>query len=746
MRFLALIFIFFLCNSVQSQTFIGSARNQLTKEPVAGALITLYEIGISVETNLNGTFQLNSNLPSFINVMVEKEGYETGIYTIHLSQTDSCILYLEPSHIETDEIQIVVSRGTLHKENIAPITAKKINELNAIKTTNLGEALAKIPGVYSASSGNGISKPIIRGLGGNRVVTMLNGIRIENQQWGSDHGMAVTSLGIETVEVIKGPSSLLFGADALGGVVYFSDEKFTRTGVSEEKMGSSFETNGFNSQTTVGVKIAEKKMRLNAFAGFNSAGDFKIPTNQYVIQSRYQDRIAKLAFGYSKGIWSTNVRYTYLNSTIGIIGETADSISTPVTFLSEKPERQLIAPYQHIENHITSWENKFFFKRMKELQITLGNTHNSLNEWEEAASDSANLAMLLNSSTYAVKLKQQLRSNVKYTLGIQGMYQQNRNVPSAKERLIPNANSLDNGLFLVTDFSWHTFKIQVGIRGDIRNITIVEDTFSFNKMYQSITFSTGFMKQILKSTYRCNLSSGFRAPHTSELFANGMHEGALRYEIGSSGLKNEKANQLDLTYEYENQHLSFIINPFFSGIQNYIYLTPIDSVIEEKPVYQYVQNGSGMLYGIDMGIHVHPHPLHGLHFESTFSYVRGIQKNGNNLPFVPQPRINTMMKLPLALNKQNNSTNFVAISHSFYFAQRLVSEFETPTPHYHLVDLAINWNLGKKSEKIQLNGGIKNLFNVRYTNHLSALKNIGLAQQGRNFYLGISIKMEQKKK
>jgi len=744
--FVVLIVVVFLGATGFAQSLSGVLLDNETKKPISGAVITLTDQGISTYSTESGSFEFNTSLPDVVRIIVDAKGYDPYFNTLVAPSGSAMQILLTPCHVELDEIHIVASRGVLQKESVTHIENKKLEDLNVIKSTNLGEAISKIPGVYTSSTGNGISKPVIRGLSGTRVITMLNGIRVENQQWGSDHGMAVTSLGIGSVEVIKGPASLLYGSDALGGVIYFVDESYTANNMTTVKFGSSFETNSNNTQSYAGVKFSEKRIRMNVFAGYNSAADFRLPNNNYLVNSRYQDRMAKLSIGYANGKWVTNVRYNYLNSFVGIPGESEDSIVTPLSFQSSNTSRSLEVPFQFIENHIASWENKFFLSRGRELMVNFGHTYNSLNEFEENA-DTAALSMGLNSTVYTVRYKQSLFNRLTTTVGFQGMNQFNKNAENAEEQLIPNANTLDNGVFLIGEMNVRKFIVQAGLRADFRSISVLDDSIDFSKQYKSFTYSGGVLRSHKNSTYRFNVSSGFRAPHTSELLANGAHEGALRYEIGSVTLRTEQATQVDFAYELSNEHISLVANPFVNRINNYIYLKPTDSIVDGRPVFVYDQTNNVALYGVDFGIHLHPHSLHGLHIESTYSYVRGERHSGTSLPFIPQSRINTLIKVPLDFNKdESKSIGFFALQHSYYFSQDRISEFETATKAYSLFDASFTLKPGKAGHEIcTVSGGVKNIFNTSYFNHLSSLKNIGIQQPGRNYYVSVQFNLERKR-
>lgn len=742
MKFILLLFFSLIYIPLIAQSLKGVIFNSENNNPIVGALIKLPDLGISVVSNKLGEFEITNKLPASILILIEHKGFDPYVKQLNLPLSSPFQVNLTPCHIEIDEIHIVNSRGILQKESVTYIESKKIADLNTIQSSNLGEAISKIPGISISSTGNGISKPVIRGLSGSRIITLLNGIRIENQQWGNDHGMGITALGIGSVEIIKGPASLFYGSDALGGILYFVDEPYTSNGNTNLQLGTSFESNSNLSQSTIGLKIAKNNLRLNVYTGVNTAADFKLPNSNFLVNSRYQDQLAKISIGYSKGKWVSNLRYNYLNSYVGIPGESADSIVSPSSFQSSESFRKIHIPYQHITNHIFSLENKWILKKGRELVTVIGNSTNTLNEHEDN-SQIANLSMHLNSLIYSFKYKYTFNEFMKITAGLQGMLQQNRNAETAEEQLIPNAKTADNGLFAVFDGKFGNYSFQAGVRTDIRIINTFEGNSSFSKKYNSLTYSTGVLRSYEHAKLRLNFSTGFRAPHTSELLANGAHEGALRYELGATNLKTEKAAQIDLSYEIANEHLSFIINPFYNAITNYIYLAPTDSVIENRPVYVYAQTSKVALYGGEISAHIHPHQFHGLHFETSYSYVRGEFHSGSSLPFIPQARLYSLLKFQFINKRKWKGSS--AIQYEYYFKQSNISTFETITNAYHLMNVSFSFKSGL-DEKITFSCGVKNIFNVAYFNHLSSLKNIGIQQPGRNYYFSLLIALNYKNK
>ncbi|MEN9997903.1 MAG: hypothetical protein RI922_893 [Bacteroidota bacterium] len=733
-RLLVVIGAILCVNGMYAQSFSGVITSSSTNQPIQGVTIFVLDVNAQLISDSLGRFSFSNNLPSRINVQFSAIGYETEVLFLDANSAIQNIK-LKEKHVSLDEVTVSGSKGMLQKFNAIHIETRKISELNAIPSTNLGEALATIPGVYNSSTGNGISKPVIRGMQGIRVVSLLNGLRIENQQWGGDHGMGITELGIGSVEVIKGPSSLLYGADALGGVIYYEDEPFARQNEMQLGVKSQFESNTMGTNNQLSYKISRKNVRLNLAGSYSNHADFKLPNGAFLTNSRFNENGFKAAFGTNYKNWGLSVRYNYSSSLVGIPGETDDSIPTPESYQTTEQERNLLLPSQQFHNHFLSVQNSWYLKNQT-ISFLVGETVNRLQEYEDSK-DTAALNMLLSNTLYHLKSVTKFNGQFNFVYGFQGMIQDNSNDPTAEEKLIPASYTVDNGVYGLVYFKHKKWNTQAGMRGDLRVINTRE---SFNgiavlqKNFPSLNFSAGTVRSDKESTMRINISSGFRAPHLSELMANGAHDGALRYEMGDINLKAEKATQLDLTYEIHKDHLEFIVNPFGNYIRDYILLTPIDSTIDNLPVFQYKQMSQVWLFGGDLAIHFHPHFAHWLHLESNYSFIQSESKN-EKLALMPQNRISSTIRIDLKMNSWFKITEIV-VQHAYLFQQNRVASFETPSPGYQLINIGTNWKLGKKSP-MNIGFGIKNLLNTTYIDHLSRLKNIQVSQPGRNVYLSL---------
>ncbi len=725
--------------AVNGQSLSGKVISAENGAPVYSAAVYLPDFGIGTFSDSSGYFELRNDLPESVKISIKADGFETILTTILIAKSP-VVLKLKEKHLELDEVIVSNNQGALQRNNSIHIETRKLSDLNGIPGTNLTESLTNIPGVYSSSTGTGISKPVIRGVQGIRVLTMLNGLRIENQQWGGDHGLGITELGIGSVEVIKGPSSLLYGADALGGVVYFIDEPYARNNTHELNVKTQVESVSMSTKSQMMLKTARKNYRLSIGGLYNNQADYQLPNGKFAQNSRFFDQAAKLAFATNKGKWSMHLRYNFSHTRSGIPGHTHDSIVDPSKFQVENQNRSYTVPAQVFFNHFLSFENKFFLKR-NELTLLTGQTFNRLTEFEEKLTIPGIQADLHN-SLYSVKLKSHLTEHIFIVSGLQGMFQNNINSSKATEQLIPDALTMDNGAFVIGYYEGKYWNFQAGIRYDIRQLRSLETfkgTSPITRNYQGLNYSLGAVRTTEKQTIRGNISSGFRAPHLSELLANGFHHGALRYEIGSTELKAENAVQLDLTYEYHGEHLEVILNPFTSLLSNYIYLNPLDTVIASLPVFEYVQLEDGFSYGVDAGWHYHPHFAHWLHVENSFSYVMIRGNDDFQVSLLPQSRISTLLKVAVPMKSKFRLDDF-SIQHLYYFRQTNVAAFETASPAYQVVNIGLNAQL-KGNVPLNFQLGVKNVLNSRYIDHLSRLKNIDLPFPGRNFYLSIAYQL-----
>ncbi|UKN03679.1 TonB-dependent receptor [Paracrocinitomix mangrovi] len=737
MKLTSAILLLLLGLTSYTQEFKGQVVNINNGQGIPYAKLHFVDLEIKIIADSTGRWFLQDVPEGLNHLEVIAVGYKELHLDLELIQNKSSLITMQPTHHKLDKV-IVSANGYLHRESITNVESRQFTELTTIPTTNLGEALANIPGVYQSSTGNGISKPVIRGLSGSRVVTYINSLRIQNQQWGGDHGLPITSLGIGGVEVIKGPASLLYGADALGGVLYFVDEPFAERNTMSAYISSRFDHNSLGSSNSGGMRFSKDAFKMNIYGSHDNYADFTLPNGKQLLNSRYKQTSAKLAFGYSKKIWVFNLRYNFYNGRIGLPGHTHDSIPTLESFYTDNQNRKDNVPAQRIQNHFISLENKFFFGN-QELYITLGNTNNALKEHEEKFFF-PDIVMNLNNSLYNVKWRSKLSSKWESIIGSQGMYQMNTNGKDATEILIPDSKTIDAGLYALIRFHKDKWTTMFGGRYDYRQIqTFNPETYT--GQFNGLNYSAGFAFTGNKSTVRFNASTGFRAPTSSELLSDGIHHGSYRYEIGDNNLTTEKGTQLDASFALHLDDLELIVNPFYNYIRDYIYLQQEDSIIDNFQVYTYQQASFAQLYGTEFGFHYHPHKAHWVHLETTFSTIFAEDNSKQALPLIPQSRINTQLKLEFEMKKKFKIED-ISIQHLYLFKQNRTAVFETETPSYHLLNLAINMKIDWQNP-LMISIGVRNILNTTYIDHLSRLKYLGISAPGINGFISLRYEFEK---
>ena len=193
---------------------------------------------------------------------------------------------LDELHVKLDEISVAASHNILGNSKLTNIVNKNIKDV-FLNSNSLLESVTELSGVDLISSGTGIQKVVVRGLSGMRVVTYLNGMQINNQQWANDHGIGFTELGLDKVELIKGSSALRYGSETIGGLLYFKDQPFVKMDDLEGFVGSKFNINSHSSSNQFGIKWNKNNLFLNLFGEYVISSDYKLPNGQYLFNSRF---------------------------------------------------------------------------------------------------------------------------------------------------------------------------------------------------------------------------------------------------------------------------------------------------------------------------------------------------------------------------------------------------------------------------------------------------------------------------
>ena len=741
-KFIIALFLGFSA-MLQAQNTLSGIVTDSNNQPIKGVSVYASELHKGTTTDDNGKYTF-INLPNGnLKLSFAVTGFGTQNKTITALQKENTLnVILEETIFQMDEVIVSTAFNKIQSQNVMKVEHQTMKELQRKGTATLIEGLATIPGVSQVSTGTSIGKPVIRGLSGNRVLVYSQGVRMENQQFGDEHGLGLNDSGIESVEVIKGPASLLYGSDALGGVLYFNPEKFADDNTFKANFSQKLFSNTLGSNSSLGLKTSTDNWKFLARGSYNTHSDYKIADGGRVTNTRYNETDFKTGIGYSNAKFSSVLRYNYNKLDLGIPEDGPEASGTEQTTTKETG-----FPKQGVFNHLLSLNNVFFFQKSK-LDVDLGYVANDRSEFED--SDVAILHMKLKTFNYDAKYHLPTIGKVESIFGIQGMYQTNTN--SGEEYLIPDATTNDFGVFGTANYEWKKNVFQAGLRFDNRQITTIEHGISgsegyfkaIDKSFDSFNASLGYKTNLAADlTLRLNLASGFRAPNLAELTSNGVHEGTNRYEVGNSDLKTEQNVQSDVNLEYKNSHFEFFVNGFYNHINNYIYTSPTEAVIDDNAVFDYIQNNA-KLYGGEIGLHFHPHPLDWLHYETSFETVTGKKQSrsvgSDFLPLIPANNWNNTIRTEFKI-KNWLEDGFATLNLSTTFNQNNVSGFETNSNGYSLLNLGFGGKvkLGKTVFDVNLNGN--NVLDKRYIAHLSRLKTDGIPNIGRNVVLGVNFNL-----
>ncbi len=642
--------------------------------------------------------------------------------TAQESHPDSTDIFYK--HLDLRETVVTGLAGdSKMKEMPSPVSVIRPADLAARSGGNIINAISTEPGVSEITTGGGISKPVIRGMGYNRVVVVSDGLRQEGQQWGDEHGIEVDDAGVHSVEILKGPASLMYGSDALAGILILHPEPVRAKGEAGGCLSSEYQTNNGLAACSLSADGNLGGWLWGGRFSDKYAHAYKNALNGPVANSGYRQRAASAMLG-RNGAWGyARLRMSYFHLTPGMIEGEGDCFGYA-------PE----LPFQQVRHYKIVSDNTFRVGAGN-LKVLLGWQRNRRQEFEESAAEPG-LDFLLHTLNYDLRWQGSFRRHWKTAFGLSGMAQKSDNL--GDEYLIPAYGLFDAGLFATATRNWGQWTFSGGLRADMRWLhseALTGRFEEFSRRFPGISASLGAVRPLGEHfTVRANLARGFRAPNLAELGSNGEHEGTFRFEKGNRDLKPEYSLQGDFGLDFSSRYVSVQAALFASRIDNYIFAARNGSISDEGlPVYAF-RSGQARLKGGEIGIDVHP--VHALHISSAFSCVFAREAGGDDLPLIPAPRLFSEVKWEISHGGRRFNNAFVALNLDWNMAQNhfyAAGGTETATPSYLLLGASAGTDIlvkGKTRLSLYIIGS--NLTDAAYAPHLSRLKYIGVCNMGRN--------------
>jgi iron complex outermembrane receptor protein len=639
--------------------------------------------------------------------------------------------------VELSEVFITAFRNEVSEENSMHTVALNTDSLSNTGAFTLADIIAKQPGVSLLSTGPAISKPVIRGASGNRVLVLLSGLKFDNQQWQEEHGLGLSAMGTDRVELIIGPAGLLYGSEAIGGVVNIIEEAPPAAGSSASDIRLLYQSNTLGGSIQAGFKTNKGPTWWRLRANADNFADYSDGNYHRVLNSRFKGYGLKSSWGFDKKKWHSVNHFMSSFNQFGFI------FNDLYTFLKadERWSRSLSDNPAHLVFlNILSSENTYLKNQRTVIKINGGIQSNQRMENEGGGAISLN--MLLLTGQYNIKWSHQI--NDRHHIVLSHFIVQEQNTNFGARKIVPDA-SLHEGNFSMYMES-HASKsviLEYGIGSGEKYIVtrytptvndekkIIRPFTKFSPYYTAYTGLTWFQHE--RFNLKCNLATGIRVPNLAELSSNGLHEGVFVYEIGNPQLSNEQVYSANVFLHFKSRKFSFTISPFYNRYHNYIYLKPGGStdLWYGFPKAYFVQQDANQ-YGAEFN-------LTGLIFPSysislTGSGMRSQTSDGAFTPYTPAIKLSPSFQGSL---KWGMHPIGFFMTTDFVFSQTETAVFEPGSAAYQLVNAGLNYSLKRPKKQWHFSITGNNLLNQAYCDNLSRFKYFGLLNMGRSIMLQV---------
>ena len=738
------IFCFLACVAVRLQaqiTITGTIKDAATHQPLPGAAIYIPELHVGTISDSTGNYTLTDIGEAKFLIQFSLLGYTTQFISFDPASVHIININLVSATIEMQEVRIIGTQILDPKEtsrSVAEISADEMREKGAL---SISDGVAKVPGVSQLTTGPGISKPVIRGLYGNRIQVNTLGLRFDNQQWQDEHGLGLTDIGIDRVEIIRGPATLQYGSEALGGVINIVEEKPAPVGEKEQEVNLSLFSNTYGISGDYGIKKSDLRHWWILRAGGDSHGDYTDGNNHRVLNARFADYVVKAAMGSNKNNWSHTWHAMGSVSQFGFVFDSISRIEEDARL-----SRSMDGPHHQVFFGILSTENTRYDKS-GQLKINAG-IHSNLRQ-EQEGGNRISLNMLLNTFSGIAQYTRYLPKNAEFSYGTDILFQTNSNFGS--RTIVPDAIIGEGALFGYYKIPFRKLIFEAGLRYDRRQIKAFETSTingpgseiqPFSKGFNGYNGSVGTSLLLTDAlNIKFNIASGFRSGNLAELSSNGLHEGTVRWEIGDPDLKPEQNVNGEISLNYDQRHFSCSITGYYDHFLNYIYLAPTGLEYVGFHIYQFMQTNAD-LKGSEISADIHPAGISWLDLHASYSYIDAEKMNPEDsnkyLPFIPANTLRGEWRTELK-KRGNFVIGYFSVGCDYVFAQDYPAEFETPTPAYFLLNAGAGgyFHIHQQEIKFSLYG--KNLLNELYFDHLSRFKDYGIYNQGRDISLSVTI-------
>lgn len=751
------LFVLIVSTNIYAQKTTGIVIDSLSKQPLKKASISIDGSSILAFTNSKGEFQLTTSNQSSIVITIKRAGYHTENISISIPQSKLLVIELCPDEVHLDGY-------TIHGKHDDCAGQSKIElnlpEIDRLKGQTLGDIIKHIPGVSMINSGAGISKPVLRGLTGSRVITVYNQIRQEGQQWGIEHAPEIDPLSIGSIEILKGVGGIEYGADALGGVIKINPISYRPYNGKEATIYSDINSNNklYGGGLVLNSHLNKKSWRV--IASYKRAGDSKTP--QYILSNTgYQNISFQTGYKYVTNNYFMEFNYSIYYaknamlkaSHFGNISDLLKAIASDTPLYIKPFTYKISKPYQDVLHQTASIKWNTILKNGSKLTLQHASQYNQRNEFDAdivynqniSKQNLAAFSLGIYTGSLDAKWNLQYKKYWKISIGFSYMYQ--NNLAWGKRYLLPNFNGHLAGVYASSTYRKKNNALEFGIRGDaryiksnaVRNFVILNET----KKYNGITSIFSYAKELTKSIELGYTSAtGWRAPNVSELYSNGLHGATGNFEIGNSNLKKEVSWNNEITLKVQRKKINLETNIYFNQFKNYIYMQP-----EKEPTltihgaFPTMKYYSGTVDMAGAEIKCMYIPSSNWQLELLSSYINAKNTDLKQpLWLMPTNKIKTsyiyIPKKQKVLKEKRVEIDCIYTFKQNHYQPNL--DYALPPSAYTILRLKFETFIQVKKQTIKINLTINNVLNKSYRDYLYRFRYYA-DEQGRDVQLKIQV-------
>ena len=670
-----------------------------------GATVQIVQLKRTTATDERGNYEFTNVPAGRYTLLAHQEGFSDTTKTVDLTAGTAAAIDFQMQLTGVKETVTVTATGTEQStfESIQTTSTIDSNQILERPGVGLGDALDNEAGVTKRDSGAGSSRPVIRGFDGDRVKVTADGVSVGSlASQSGDHAEPVDVLAVERIEVVKGPATLLYGSNAIGGVVNAISGHDDNVSLGVRGYFSTLGSTNSNSfGTSGGIQYGIGKWMLWTNLSGQRSGDFTAGGNfGKVINTFTRNANFTGGLGYYTKKFFANGNYNFYQSRYGI----------PLDFTDANPELR----------SLRVWRNDFRFNGgFRDLNSPISGVKLTFDysnyRHQELAENIVGTTFRNNVFSYRAMFDQRKYKNLTGRFGFEGF---RRDFSTVGEEVLIDGLVTQNAfsVFGLEEITFDRFTLQFGGRVE-NNRYNPTNTNLIKRDFTGFSGAIGMRVKLWEgSAFVANYSHSFRAPALEELYNNGPHDGSLSFEVGNPNLKPEISNGLDFSLRQQTKRLRGEVNFYYYNIKNYVFLAPNGNTDAGSgfPISLYLQDNSRYL-GTEVTVDITANKY--LNLLGGMDYVDAKLDSGLNLPRIPPFR--ARFGLDYHYKDFSLRPEWVLVS-----SQNKVFTNETPTAGYGLANVAASYLIPSKHYANIFSVNAFNLTNQLYFNHLSFIKDI----------------------